>query len=358
MYVTKKAQNTIDGPVYPFIQKDPFRFFKVPKFWNVKPGDVLLDQADNPQSFDGSVLAVARDENQTHYGKRSYIPKVNKEFRPPLVDPEYDLPPLSRIPRPRTQLRINPQSTAETQNIHGEDVSSYIDSRVMAGSVRPSFSILIEKPLTDVLPDLTYKNPQVSVDSNVQFPLTYDLEHNEIILEKRNPDVYANAGYKSCFEEGCDVNDIQLEYVNPQVNGNSKINMPYKYIENMEHHTPLNYNGPQVSVHSGIATPYSKLDNYSSIQLAHNRPQTSMNIQANSPFSTQEYKPQVIKTQNPIRLNYKTDQNIDYRCNNANKNPNIRQTLHYNRNINANANVPTNVPAMLESFTPKLKSKK
>ena len=202
MYVTKRPMNTIENPVYPHVLKDPPRFYKTKKHWTVHTGDILRQQQDNPQVFDGSILAVSRDENKNRYGQRSYHHKVNKEFRPPLVDPEYDLVALSRIPRPRTQLRINPnlEGLAETQNIHGLDVSKHIDERKMKGAVRPTYTIAYEKPMEQILPDLRVNLPQVTGESYINTPMMAENDRGEIELHKRNPDVFGSAGMNVPFD--------------------------------------------------------------------------------------------------------------------------------------------------------------
>jgi hypothetical protein len=259
MYVGKKAMNTIEGPVSPWIQKDPPRFYKTNKHWTVDVGNTIKDQQDNDQSLGGAILAVSRDENQNRYGKASYIPKVNKNFRPPLVDPEYDLVALSRIPRPRTQLRINPISLAQTQNAHGTDVSSYIDERVMLGNVRPQLNLVYNYEKYNyedvILPDLQFKLPQTSAKL-IKAPniIVNNQDGYEINLNRKNPHVVGHANYENPFKGDAlnSLEDLELEYNNPQVSGTSGYNSQFS--QNQQYDVELDRRDPYVVANSGFET--------------------------------------------------------------------------------------------------------
>ncbi len=376
MYVNKKPMDVISGPIYPFIQRDPQRFYKTKKHWMVHPDDIVRQQQDNTQLFDGSILAVSRDENKNRYGQKSYHSKVNKEFRPPLIDPEYDLVPLSRIPRPRTQLRINPnmEGVAEAQNIHGLDVSKHIDHRVLKGSVRPTFTIALEKPIEQVLPDLRVNLPQVAGRSYVNTPMMCENDRSEIELQKRNPDVFGSAGMNAPFEvcqtplEDIELNfrgpqvsaasgveaphkrnastpleDLDLQYTNPQVAGKAGMNAPAQF----DASTPLEdlhlqYKAPQVSGGTGMNTPYGarnpQAEEY--MQLNFTNPQASYQTNPEAPAKFQDYTPQTINTQNPIQLPYQTHKNYALKETTHNEHPGMKQTLEYNRNFSASCNIP------------------
>lgn len=272
MELLKRPLNVIEAPVTPFIQKIPPRFTWARKNGNVNVGEIMRQQEDNTQSYDHAVLAVSRQENQYRYGQRSYIPKVNREFRPPLIDPEYDLLPLSRIPRPRTQARTNPGSsmTYHTQNSSDLDVSSYIDDRRVQGAVRPNFGLRVEKPSDyEIVPDLEYNapptfgpagssvpvhlrpesdleciisdpcTPHASASSGVvpaHIPRTeYDMDH--MVLECRNPNAYAHAGATSDVTalNWTDCEGIELEDPYAHADAHSGVQAPYT----MSQQTPL-----------------------------------------------------------------------------------------------------------------------
>lgn len=232
MELLKKPLNLLEVPISPFIQKIPPRFVNAGKKNQVNVGEVMRQQETNEQSYQHAVNAVSRQENQYRYGQRSYFGTVMKdgEFRPPLIDPEFDLVPLSRLPRPRTQARTNPggnDTIYHTQNSSDLDVSSFIDDRRIQGNVRPSFGLKMEKPSDyEIVPDLEYNapptygpagasvpvhlRPESDLECIVSDPCTphasassgivpahihrteYDMDH--LVLECRNPNAYAHAG--------------------------------------------------------------------------------------------------------------------------------------------------------------------
>ena len=388
MYVTKRPHNVIEGPIYPFIQKDPPRFYKTKKHWVVHPDDIIRKQEDNTQLIDSYVLSVSRDENKRRYGQRSYYPKVNKEFRPPLVDPEYDIVPLSRIPRPRTRARINPEGPAKTQNIHGIDVSSKIDERVLKGAIRPTYTIAFEKPPEQILPDLQLKMPQVGGNSAVNTPFQMENDRQEFELDRRNPEVYGSAGMNTPLDlcQTSPLEDLDLDLNMPPVIGRSGINTPVNIDQTtpledllLDHNAPkvqgksgintpttmnaqtpledldLSYGMPQVSGSSGMNTPYGVNQSHANeyMQLNFNNPQTSFQTNPSNPVQIQDYTPQNIVTNNPIQLPYHTTPNYGVQYNSHNENPNMKQTLDYNRNCTSNPNIPSG----LQHINPTLKTK-
>lgn len=300
MYVNKKPLNTIEYPVLPFIQKDPPRFYKTQKHWSVNVGDITRNQSTNTQLYDNSVLAVSRDENKYRYGARSYHPKVNKEFRPPLIDPEYDTVPLSRIPRPRTQVRLNPK-IAESQNIHGIDVSSKIDERKLHGNIRPTYNIAYEKPLDYQHYSLSYNRPQVFASSGVCSDYKEYNDVQELDLKKRTVDAYGISGMNTPLE----------------INGEFGT-------ENIE----LNYNRPQASV---LVNP---------------------GVQGSSTFNSENSV--VPKLINPIHIAYTTNKQVNFQQDSFNKYPFLKPTLQYNRNCDSGAVIPTSI----HNLNIKLKDKK
>ena len=202
MELLKKPLNVIEQPVGIFIQKQRPIFKDSGKSQQVNVSTIMRNQETNTQSYDHAVLAVSRSENQTRYGQRSYFGIVNKEFRPPLIDPEFDLMPLSRIPRPRTMARTNPGSsiTYHTQNSSDLDVSSMIDDRRINASVRPNFGLRVEKPTDyEITPDLEFNAPPTFGPAGSDIPV-YIRPESDLecaVLEKNNPDTCAGSGYET-----------------------------------------------------------------------------------------------------------------------------------------------------------------
>jgi len=364
MYVGKKAMNTIEGPVQPFIQKDPPRFYKTKKHWQVDVGnETISKQATNTQLFDGSILSISRDRNQNMYGQNSYTPKVNKNFRPPLLE-KSDLIALSRLERPRTQARINPISDAQAQNGHGTDVSSFIDQRVMTGAVRPNINIgyhFDDGRLKDfVIPDLQFKTPQVQ-GKQVSNPIIFldnEQKETDIYLERNNPSVFANAKVNNPYlkENETPLEDIMLDYNGPKVQGKSGMNNPFlqNAVSNLED-LILNNNGPQVQGKSGMNNPFlqNSVSNLEDLILNYNKPQVGVKTQREKKIETFN-EPQVIRTINPIQLDYSLTKDLGIKSDNISKTPAIKKTLQFNRNVESSGIKPM----AFQPLTPKLKAKK
>lgn len=259
LFVQKQPLNPIEGPIQPCIKKDPPRFVEAGKHWTANPGDIILDNATNPYLIDGTVLAVARDRNKTQYGQKSYTFKVNKAFRPPLIDRD-DLVPLSRLPRPTTQYRNNPSIPFQTMNPMSVEGRNYVKQQRCADSILPSFFHRVDQPQPDVVINLQQKLPNVSVEtpksfglylpsegctdpnvrkigwevtlrnkkaveakSNPSFGLGIQTQNQDISLEEHNPKVFVEAGKNFCLKENISSQkDIQLSKRNPSVFADSK----------------------------------------------------------------------------------------------------------------------------------------
>lgn len=259
LFVQKQPLNPIEGPIQPCIKRDPPRFVEAGKHWTANPGDIILDNATNPYLIDGTVLAVARDRNKTQYGEKSYTFKVNKAFRPPLINRD-DLLPLSRLPRPTTQYRNNPSIPFQTTNPMSMEGRNYVKQQRCADNILPSFFHRVDQPQPDVVINLQQKLPSVSVEtpksfglhlptegctdpnirkigwevtlrnkkaveakSNPSFGLGVQSQHQDITLEEHNPKVFANAGKNFSFlENNSSQQDISLQRRNPNVFADSK----------------------------------------------------------------------------------------------------------------------------------------
>jgi len=300
--------------------------------------DIMRDQEHNPQHDSGAILAVSRDENKNRYGARSYTPKVNKEFRPPLIYPDYDLNALSRLPRPKTSMTINPDTSeiSQVQNIHGMDVSSMIDERVLQGSIRPSWNIPFEQRQDYILPDLKLKLPPASVRPTMNTPMNEQNNECKVVLKPNNPQVSAHAGVDANgkwtnFHEMGPLDDIQLDYKGPKVSADARVD--------------------------GTAIYHAEPDNRERYtQLDYVRPQTSARVNLSSHVNKQDYEPQVIKIQNPLRsmTSVHTNKDVGLQINMYNETPTLRPTLTYNRAVDSCPVLPTGI----HHFVPKLKPKR
>lgn len=267
----KQPLNIIEQPIQPFIQRDPPEFKWSKRHWMVNAGETLRNQETNTQSYDDAVLAVARSENQTRYGQRSYISKVDKNFRPPIVDPMLDLMPLSRMPRPATQARTNPVAPYRTQNTHDMDVSSNIDNTRLSGAVRASEGINMRKPVEyEVLPDLEYVMPQAAAESRKCIPLYQQEVQPDMLLVRANPIVRGDARAQSIVlnHDNMRYDQMKLDRRQPSIRVTNRKNSDYRVqptsgLEGLE----LDEVTPFVRGESGMDAPYknaqtSRVDGY------------------------------------------------------------------------------------------------
>jgi hypothetical protein len=403
MYVNKKPLGMIEAPVKPFIQKNPDRYYTVRKKNMVNVGDVLMEHKDDNYALGDTVLAVRRDENITRYGTKSYTPKVNKEFRPPLVDPEYDLTPLSRIPRPRTQMSVNPGSEQVDKAdvvLHDVNVQSKISDRNTFIPSRPTFKINYVKPMENrIIPDLKLNLPQVSANSGYYAPSMYE-ENNrrdDINLNKRTVDVYEHAGaqvdyrtsmsgqtsledleldrrneqvnatsgvnsqYRSALTQQTSLEDLELDSINPHVNVSSGFSSEYREmnqtsLEDLE----LDSKNPSVEANAGIQAPIqSRIQVRENFDLVNNRPQTNVYVNPSIPMNQKGLKDagvaaKEVKFLNPLQVSHSVVPNYNVQVMKHNTNPGLKQTL----DVSGSANAMPLYPQRLQHQTPTLRSKK
>jgi hypothetical protein len=268
----RKPLNILEQPIQPFIQKAPPRFAWSGRHDVVNVGEIMRQQETNTQGYDDAVLAVSRQENQYRYGQRSYHTKVNKEFRPPLIDPIFDLQPLSRLRRPATQARVNPGAPHiyKTQNGADRDVSSHIDDTRVFGAVRPSFGLKIEQPTDfEIVPDLEYNGPQVSAYSSKKIPLGIKAENGieYTTLENHNPTTFGRSGVNPSFQER-NVTALEELVLDPHTgafvpSGISNVTL----INNVEGYEDIELDSKlQSSAFSGLKGPYDMQTDTSSIE--------------------------------------------------------------------------------------------
>lgn len=110
--VLKRPLNMLQNPVYPVIYKAEPQFKDARKNNMVDAGRVMMEIEHHPDMTTWGVLVQSKDRNKQHqYGQSSHKTVVNKEFRPPLLDPLLDMLPLTRIPvkhKPIMPGMINP----------------------------------------------------------------------------------------------------------------------------------------------------------------------------------------------------------------------------------------------------------
>lgn len=293
LFRQKQPLNPIEGPIQPCIKKDPPRFVEAGKAWTVNPGDIILDNAENPYLVDGTVLAVARDRNKTQYGQRSYTFKVNKNFRPPLIDRD-DLVPLSRLPRPTTQYRNNPSIPYQTMNPISVEGLRYVKQQRCADGIRPTFFQRVEEPQPDVIVDLSQKLPTISAEApkntpiffsnecasdpnirkigwevtlrnkgavqprmNNSVPLSLQQETQGPELERRNPQVFAGAGKTFCLRENSTMgqSDIELSKRNPSVFASAGREW-FTSFDAQQPDVELDLHNPSVFASAGVQNPF------------------------------------------------------------------------------------------------------
>jgi len=130
----KKPLNTLQGPVYPKIQKDPLRFVNAKKYWKSNVGDMMLETEKYPIFLENIVEFQSRNRNETMYGKSSHRDEI-KRFIPPMVSP-YDLIPLTKQPRRITVPRINPEMPGQVfQDRNLNNIYGYFTDRIKPGTL-------------------------------------------------------------------------------------------------------------------------------------------------------------------------------------------------------------------------------
>lgn len=165
----KKAQNSLDNPVYPDIRKAPPRFVDSGKHWTVDVGRTMGQTEFIPQFQEPAVLAQSRTYNKDIYGKSSHKDVVNKALRPPLLTQE-DYLPLNRIPRSETVPILNPSTVGGGFKLYPRetellteftvvDKEHYTTERVKHGYGPPRYyrPLDIKENIGGVVPDLKVK---------------------------------------------------------------------------------------------------------------------------------------------------------------------------------------------------------
>ena len=345
----KQPLNVLEGPVYPFIQKDPPRFVWSKKHWTAHVGDIIRETETKPQTYDHAVLAVSRSENQTRYGAKSYTPKVNKAFRPPLefMDPHARLP-LSRMPHPTVVGRINPGSTKvyHSQNEHDMDVSSMIDHSRIGASVRPTYYFRLDKSdpkeLYGTVHPLTQKL-HASGKSGINTPIHVTEGQSPLdqtVLDFHNPQVSPvsplqipiNLNQQSSLE------DLHLEYHNPIAAPRSNPSAPYICHQK----TPNEFlelqkiNPTSEPINAGMNTPIN-LNQETPLRFLELEQKITVkgaNINPSIHFNKTNYNIQDTKaSSNPkLRVEYQTTSLIPYRANNTDRNVTLKEARYYSEN--------------------------
>ena len=259
MYTRRKPHNVIQGPKPLCIVRDPpcAKSQNAGIYSKVDVGAVMMT-ADSEQFLDQKVLQIPHDDNVTRYGQKSFIPKVNKEFRPPLVDQIYDLMPLSRIPVRSVRGRMNPSSPIEAQNNRNPDVKKFIDGRNLNVCVQPTYVIPLKGIANDngrYVRDRERNNPLTSLSSGERCMNSGIDIPNDIDLERRNPHIHNDAGVISYMRNGDVYNggrDISLSRNNPQVSTSAGYEPPITYLNEFGNVEERERNNPAVSESAGI----------------------------------------------------------------------------------------------------------
>jgi hypothetical protein len=162
--VLKRPLNPLQNPVYPVIQKAEPQFKDARKNNMIDVGRVMMEIEHHPDMTTWGVLVQSRDRNKQHqYGQSSHKTVVNKEFRPPLIDPLLDNLPLTRIPVKHKKIMpgmINPGNPEAYQapNDGCDDVSKHITDDIKGNQGwRTNMVMPYEKDLEVVEHQLTPK---------------------------------------------------------------------------------------------------------------------------------------------------------------------------------------------------------
>lgn len=354
MNLTRKSLNVLEQPTYPCLQRERPHWYQTKKNPEVPISEIIREQEDNYQSYEHYVLPVSRTENQTKYGKSSYTSKVNKNFRPPLLDPYEDLVALSRQPRPATSARNNPDGVLRDQNIGCQDVSAFIDYKVSPlNAVRAGYSAVKETPIEP--PEIfnfrmNERNVSTSVGSgmNTPYQVYSEAPQESLILECKNPSVEVGAGYNPTYmkENFTYLEDLELETNRPSVGVETFKGAPYgkSDLTSFERKN-VDYVNPKVSSHAGFNTdikfnPESSLEN---LKLEYNRPQISYRASENASRTGNEIyerKPRNLKQQ--PTLIYSASKIPNFTISQIQERPYIKPTLAVRDTFTTEGVIPTN----------------
>lgn len=375
MYVGKKPQNVIESPIQPCIQRDPPRYYQTDKYSIVHADDIMRKQGDDPNNFDGMILAVSKTENQTRYGRSSYTPKVNKEFRPPLRG-QCDNYPLSRMPHPTVSVRLNPDACCTLQQFSARNAYTdtctqvWQDDMIVPVKTNVQAYQVYAKPREDVVvPDLQMKLPSVNASSRCSVPVRSQNNIFSVTLEDKNPSVDVTSGINIPMVEGftpidyelednqpavsvgakiqppysafqTPLRDVELSYTNPQVSAGSKATVPY-YLPVEDADVMLDDNNPQVSAHTGFKPPALFSTEIPIKDLEYVNPQTSVSLNMDCPLKIQDYNPQTIRLQDNKAIPYAVRPDYQVRITSHNEKPQLRPTLDYHQTYGSGPVMPT-----------------
>lgn len=392
MLLRRKPLNNLEFPKPLYIVKDPCG--SNPQHAGIHSKvDVgkIMQQAENFRFTQDATLRVARDENITRYGQRSFTPKVNKEFRPPIIDPILDVFPLSRIPVTMTKGRINPRIPIQPRLEASTDVRKAIDEVKRIASVCPTYVVKLdpdrERPITKTLHrsypqasarsgrialrtvadppqdvDLQRRNIELIEEAGVVSTLRYTPLSDDIELERRAPITAVHAGYEAPTTriDFGSAEDIELERSSPLVSCESGFAPMSSLAEIDRDEYDLERRGDIVSLSSGIESDYHtsfaeviRTD----LDLGLNLPHTSSRLNAATQYRETNDGDFVARPR-VERDNISHDAIPDYnvRLHSHVENPTLRPTTGVANPGNFSAGA--NIPQTHFSYAPRLRPKK
>lgn len=164
----KRPLGILEAPVYPDIRRAPIEVRSAGKHWRVDSGRTLLSTESMPQFVESAILAVPKDYATRSTGISSHKDVVNKNFRPPIIEPYLIAESLTRQPRPATVPRINPDATRwAMRNERMDDPSRFLTDLIKSGQLDSGVNIPYTDGVPDMpLPDLEMILPKTNIGCN------------------------------------------------------------------------------------------------------------------------------------------------------------------------------------------------
>lgn len=174
-----------------YIIRDPPKMVSSGKHWQVDVGAVVNQAGRDVSDLRDYVLPVPRNRNQTQYGISSARHVVNKNFRPPIIDPD-SMYGESRRPRRPTRVRVNPSATWYTpaNSENALDITAFVMrdglDKVMKSNPRPIYRRPIHQTPSQMYGEildhiqLEHKLPRASFQTAIKPSVTVRQGHGGV----------------------------------------------------------------------------------------------------------------------------------------------------------------------------------
>ena len=261
-----KATEIPEAPIYPVIKKVAKKPVKTKPIEYVDVGDILSHTFDEAALSD---FITPVNRGATLPAKKSYTPKVNKNFRPETKLLHTLERSIQNQPRGYTSVKVGNAGANEnigiTQNkntnklLSGSGIlktprTSYTPRDEFGVSVRSEFAGVLQLPSdNEVLPDLKETIPHPSVEVSSKFDWQARQKDPQIRLKKKYNETENTQVTTVPFSKPIDVGEVErarkysenLRYKAPEkMNYTSKIHTAAEDLSLPSKYTPVNVDAP------------------------------------------------------------------------------------------------------------------